>query len=128
MADQPKGSLQVIIDETAHLPKEMEFSSAVDTIRKVFRDSGLKEYAIAPQTRQLMTMSRNLLSDRKDLRPVVKTARGVLSEWGEWLEVSESEAAEEDLQACLERLAQAMSCLQEALEEYESGVLKKVTK
>jgi hypothetical protein len=100
----------------------------VDTVRRAFRSSGIGEQAIAPQTRKLMTMSRNLLEDRETLRPVLKNARGVLSEWGEWLEVSEEGSTEEELQECLECLADAMSRLRDALEEYENGVLKKVTK
>jgi hypothetical protein len=128
MATQPKGSLQVIIDETAHLPKERDFSSTIDTVKKVFKASDIGEQVIASQTRKLMTMSRNLLSDREDLRPVLKGARGVLSEWDEWLEVSEGQATEEELQERLESLATAISNLREALEGYEGSVLKKLTK
>ena len=128
MATQPKGSLQVIIDETAHLPKERDFSSTIDTVKKVFKASDIGEQVIASQTRKLMTMSRNLLSDREDLRPVLKGAQGVLSEWDEWLEVSEGQATEEELQERLESLATAISNLREALEGYEGGVLKKLTK
>jgi hypothetical protein len=127
ITDRP-GSLQIIIDETAHLPKEKDFSSTVDIVRRAFRSSGVGEQVIAPQTRKLMTLSRDLLQDRENLRPVLKNARGVLSEWDEWLEVSESEGTEEELQECLETLAEAMSCLRDALEAYESEVLKKVTK
>ncbi|MDR1622403.1 MAG: hypothetical protein LBS00_08525 [Synergistaceae bacterium] len=35
-------------------------------------------------------MSRSLLKDREALRPLLESARGVLSEWDEWLEVSRS--------------------------------------
>ena len=52
----------------------------------------------------------------------------MLSEWGEWLEISEGGATEEELQERLESLAAAMSRLREALSGYESGVLKKLTK
>jgi small-conductance mechanosensitive channel len=128
MSSQPKGSLQLIIDETAHLPKERDFTATLDTVKKAFKASDIDEQAIASQTRKLMTMSRNLLEDRKDLRPVLKEARGVLSEWNDWLEISEGGATEEELQERLEYLAAAMSHLREALGGYESGVLKKLTK
>jgi hypothetical protein len=128
MSAQPKGSLQVIIDETAHLPKERDFSSTIDTVKKAFKASGIDEQAIASQTRKLTFMSRSLLEDRKDLCPVLREARGVLSEWGEWLEVSDGEATEEELQERLEYLAAAMGRLGEALEGYENAVLKKLRK
>jgi hypothetical protein len=127
MAEQGEGSLQVVIDETGHLPKEKDFSSAVDTVRRAFRSGGLNEQTIAPQTRKLMTMSRNLLRDRDKLRSVVKGARGVLSEWSAWLETGEEEeVTEEKLRERLECVAEAMSRLGDALEEYESEVLKKL--
>jgi hypothetical protein len=128
MTNQPKGSLQVIIDETAHLPKERDFASTVDTVRKVFNAGGVGERVVASQTRKLMSMGRSLFEDRKDLRPVLKEARSVLSEWGEWLEVSDGKATEEALQERLEHLAAAISHLGEALEGYENAVLKKLTK
>ena len=124
MADQPEGSLQVIIEETAHLPKQKDFSLALETIRGIFRASG-NEQVIAPQVRKLMSMSRSLLSDRKTLRPVLKNIRCVLREWDEWLEVSGG-ATEEELQAHLERLADAISQLREAWQDYEGDVLKKL--
>jgi hypothetical protein len=128
MSAQPKGSLQVIIDETAHLPKERDFASTIDTVKKVFNASDIGEQVIESQARKLLFMNRSLWEDRKGLRPVLKEARSVLSEWGGWLEISDGEATEEELQERLEHLAVAISRLGEALEGYESAVLKKLTK
>ncbi|MDR1977124.1 MAG: hypothetical protein LBQ42_00140 [Synergistaceae bacterium] len=124
MAEQPDGGLKIIVEEMAHLPKERDFSATVDAVRRAFRSAGADERTIAPQTRKLMSMSRRLLKDREDLRPVLSGARGVLSEWDAWLEASD--ATEEELRDCLERLAGAMSLLRDALAEYDSGVLEEL--
>ncbi|MDR2180954.1 MAG: hypothetical protein LBP21_11670 [Synergistaceae bacterium] len=128
MTNRSKGSLQVIIDEMAHLAKAREFSSTLDTVIKLFEASDIGKQVIASQVRKLISMTQNLLEDRKNLRSVLKESRGVLSEWDEWLEVSEGGATEEELQERLESLATAMSRLREAQDSYENLVLQKLTK
>ena len=127
MSDYPEGSLQVIIEETAHLPEAKDFSLVIDTLRRLFIASGVDEQVIAPEVRKLTNMIRSLRVDRKLLRPVLKNVRNVLWEWDEWLEVSGG-ATEEELQACLERLAHAISQLRETLQEYESVIFEKFKK
>ena len=125
---QQTGSLQVIIEEMAHLPKEKDFSLAVNSIQSAFKSGGADERLIIPQTRKLMSMSHNLLTDRKVLGPLLQNVRNALWEWDEWLAGSANEdgATEEELQECLKRLSNALSHLRESWEEYEGEVLKKL--
>ena len=126
MSDYPEASLQVIIDGTGHLPETRDFTLVIDTLKRLFKASGADEQLVSPEFNRLTKMARNLRVDRKSLRPVLKNVRNVLWEWDEWLDISDGGAKEEELQAHLERLADAMSQLRETLEDYESEVLAKL--
>ena len=119
--------LNVLIDEMSHLPKAREFASATEMMAKAFRsnkalaeDDSLMLYA-----HKLASMSKRLCKDRENLKPARESARAVLAEWSAWTE--DEDPTEGEIQKHLERVAGAMAALDEALRDYNSFVLTKLT-
>jgi hypothetical protein len=118
--------LSVLADGMAHLPKAREFASSTEMMAKAFRAS--KELAeddsLMLHAHKLASMSKRMFKDRETLKPVLECVRAVLAEWGAWAEADDP--TEEEIQGHLERVAGAISNLNDALSAYDSFVLKKL--
>ena len=119
--------LNTLIDEMAHLPKARDFASATEVMARVFRSNKAlaEDESLMLCAHKLASMSKRLCKDRENLKPALESARAVLAEWSAWVE--DEDPTEEEIQEHLEHVAGAMSALDEALRDYNSFVLTKLT-
>jgi ABC-type transporter Mla subunit MlaD len=118
--------LSLLADDMAHLPRAREFVSTTDTMAKVFRSNrALSENdSLMLYAHKLASMSKRLVKDRENLKPLLESARAVLAEWTAWVDADDP--TEDEIQKHLEQVAGAMANLHEALSAYDSFVLTKL--
>jgi hypothetical protein len=118
--------LSMLVGDMAHLPKARDFAASTEMMARAFRlNKALGEdESLMLHAHKLASMSKRLHKDRESLKPLLESARTVLAEWNAWVEADDP--TEDEIQEHLERVAGAMTALNEALSAYDSFVLAKL--
>jgi hypothetical protein len=118
--------LGILVSEMVHLPKERDFAAFAEAMAKTIKQNkALRENeTLILGAHKLASMSKRVLRDRQNLKPVLEGVRGVLAEWNAW--VNDDDPTEEEIHAHLERVAGTMAFLSETLSAYDGFVLTKL--
>jgi hypothetical protein len=118
--------LGVLVGEMVHLPKERDFAAFAEAMAKNIKlNKALQENeTLILSAHKLAAMSKRIVKDRQNLKPVLEGVRGVLAEWSAW--VDDDDPTDAEIQKHLERVAGTMAFLSEALSAYDAFVLTKL--